>query len=274
MKQILLAFHNYISVNGHLPPQANYGPDGLPKLSWRVALLPYLNKNELFNEFRQDEPWDSFHNKALIDRMPEVFETPDSPAPAGQTRIRGFAGKGALFEGTRGIGLEEVTDGTSSTVLVASARDAVPWTQPSELSFISGQPLPSLDRSDPQGYVLGMCDGSVRLLPRSEERILRAMITRAGGEVIPWPPVGGQPTINTAVTTTTPLPATPPLGSTFAPRPEPTPGPIGAGTITASVDGPTHPQTLEQRLQRVEEKLDRVLQKLDRLTSDDHPRQR
>jgi hypothetical protein len=207
--------------------------------------------------------------------MPEVFETPDSPAPPGQTRIRGFSGKGALFEGTRGIGLEEVTDGTSNTVLVASARDAVPWTQPAELPFVGGQSQPALDRSDPQGYVLGMCDGSVRLLPRSEERILPAMITRAGGEVIPVPPVGGQPTINTSVTTITPLP-TPPLVATLPPRPEPTPAPMGAVAVMPLKYGPASPLATElhQRLQRVEEKLDRVLQKLDRLSSDGKPAQR
>ena len=115
--------------------------------------------------------------------MPAVFQTPDSPAPAGQTRIRGFAGKGAFFEGVHGIGIQDITDGTSNTILVASARDPVPWTKPADLPFIEGEPLPALDGSDPRGYALGMADGSVRLLPRSEERLLRPLITRAGGEV-------------------------------------------------------------------------------------------
>jgi len=262
MKQILLAFHNYHSVNGHFPPLANFGADGLPKLSWRVALLPYLAENDLFIEFRQDEPWDSPHNKALIGRMPAVFQTPDSPAPAGQTRIRGFAGKGALFEGTRGIKLEEITDGTSNTVLITMARDAVPWTQPGELPFAEGEPLPALDDSDPRGYALGMCDGSVRLLPKGEERSLRQIITRAGGEVVTWPPIGGLETTVRLVRTPTPAPT----------RPVATPTPVMAGTASMSV--PTSPQSLEQRLQRVEEKLDRVLEKLDRLSADGHPSQR
>ena len=210
IKQILLAFHNYLSLNGYFPPLANYGSDGLPKLSWRVALLPFLNENELFNEFRQDEPWDSPHNKALIGRMPAVFQTPGSPpAASGQTRIRGFAGKGALFEGTRGIKIEEITDGTSNTVIVVSAGEAVPWTQPLELPFVEGKPLPALDGSDPHGYVLGMTDGSVRLLPNSESRMLRSSITRAGGEVIMWPQIGNQATTNASASTTVLPPTTP-----------------------------------------------------------------
>ena len=88
-KQILLAFHNFASVKGRLPAAANYGDDGQPKLSWRVALLPYLDQDELYKAFRQDEPWDSPHNKALIERMPAVFETPGSPpAAVGHTYIR------------------------------------------------------------------------------------------------------------------------------------------------------------------------------------------
>ncbi len=272
MKQILLAFHNYYSVNGHLPPLANFGADGLPKLSWRVALLPYLAENELYSAFHQDEPWDSPHNKPLIDRMPAVFQTPDSPALAGQTRIRGFAGKGALFEGTRGIKFEEITDGTSNTVLITVARDAVPWTQPAELPFVEGQPLPALEGSDPQGYALGMADGSVRLLAKGESRLLSSIITRAGGEIVMWQTIGGPGTTVKLERSPTPPPTTPPLDSTLPHRLVRTPAPAGA--VMASGSGPTSPQSLEERLQRLEEKLDRVLQKLDRLSSDGHSTQR
>ncbi len=262
MKQILLAFHNYASTNGHLPPLANFGADGLPKLSWRVALLPYLAENDLFLEFHQDEPWDSPHNKALIGRMPAVFQTPDSPAPAGETRIRGFGGKGAMFEGVRGITFPaEITDGTSNTVLITMARDPVTWTQPGELPFVEGQPLPALDDSDPRGYALGLADGSVRMLPTSEQKLLRSIITRNGGEVIVWPPVGGLETTVRRVTETTLAPTAPQFLPTST-HPTPAPAPA-AGYVTMA--GPTSPQALEQRLQRVEEKLDRVLEKLDRL---------
>ena len=72
MRSILVAFHNYNSANAHFPPAAIYGSDGGPKLSWRVAILPYLGEGALFEEFHMNEPWDSPHNKALIGRMPEV----------------------------------------------------------------------------------------------------------------------------------------------------------------------------------------------------------
>ena len=299
MKQILLAFHNYLSINGCFPPLANFGSDGLPKLSWRVALLPFLDGNELFNEFRQDEPWDSPHNKALIGKMPAVFQTPGSPSvPSGYTRIRGFGGKGAMFEGVRGIKIEEITDGTSNTVLIALASDAVPWTQPGELPFAVGQPLPDLDTSNPRGYTLGMADGSLRRLPRSEERWLGQMITRAGGEVIPQPALEGIATAGQEDSTTPRFPTPAPVYLPTAPQPTPRPAtttpiigaiPASASPVPAPAAAPgpgmvmasdpihpvmQHPQALEQRMQRVEEKLDLLLQKIDRLFPDGHPSRR
>lgn len=41
-----------------------------PGLSWRVAVLPQMGEQELYDEFHLDEPWDSPHNRTLIARMP------------------------------------------------------------------------------------------------------------------------------------------------------------------------------------------------------------
>lgn len=38
----------------------------------RVAVLPFLGENELFNKFNWEKPRDSEHNLALLDRMPDV----------------------------------------------------------------------------------------------------------------------------------------------------------------------------------------------------------
>src|SRR5438874_420269 len=47
-----------------------------PVLSWRVSLLPYLQRGDLYNQFHLDEPWDSPHNIVLLDRMPDVYRCP------------------------------------------------------------------------------------------------------------------------------------------------------------------------------------------------------
>ena len=132
-----LAMHNYVSVNNAFPAPAIMGKDGKPALSWRVAILPFLEQQPLYDKFHLDEPWDSPHNKELIKEMPQVFVCPSrSDVAPGTTTYRVFTGPGALFEAGQQKGLQIVTDGTSNTILAVEAKEAVPWTKPdSDLPF-------------------------------------------------------------------------------------------------------------------------------------------
>ena len=181
---------NYADVEGHLPPAAVYGPDGKPLLSWRVLLLPYIEGGELFKELRLDEPWDSEHNLRLLPRMPSVYEPfrNHKAAPPHHTFYRAFVGKGAAFEGPKGVSLEDFPDGRSETFLVVEAGEAVPWTKPDELAFAPGVPLPKLGGIFPRNpdFRAAMADGTVRSLSKNlDEATLRALITRNGREELP-----------------------------------------------------------------------------------------
>ncbi|MBV9126015.1 MAG: DUF1559 domain-containing protein, partial [Planctomycetes bacterium] len=66
LKQIALAFHSMNDTYNFMPPAAICGKDGRPLLSWRVAILPYIEQQNLYNQFRLDEPWDSPTNKKLL----------------------------------------------------------------------------------------------------------------------------------------------------------------------------------------------------------------
>src|SRR5829696_8812925 len=72
LRFIGLAFHNYHDVNGALPSNLKT-KDGKPGLIWRVAILPYIQEDELYKQFKLNEPWDSEHNAKLIDRMPKWY---------------------------------------------------------------------------------------------------------------------------------------------------------------------------------------------------------
>jgi RNA polymerase sigma factor (sigma-70 family) len=272
LKQICLAFHNYFSAHDQFPAMAIYGPDGLPTLSWRVALLPYLDEQALYGQFRQDEPWDSPHNKALAARMPAVFETPASPAPRGQTRIRGYAGKGTVFEPQQTIRLSDITDGTSNTLLVAVADQATPWTKPGELPFVPGRRLPALDYRDPNGYQIALVDGLVRSLAFQDASLLPSIITRAGAEVIQWPPLRQPAGTTSFVSPLTVLPSATMIpfpaagGGGTAAMSSMTPMPVSPAAGRAGMAGmsdvtPIH--ALELRMQKMERKLDLILKRLD-----------
>src|SRR5262249_51556565 len=85
LKEMALAMHNYHDVNGKFPPAAICDKQGKPLLSWRVAILPYVEQDNLYKQFKLDEPWDSEHNKKLIAQMPKVYALPRDPKPGEKT---------------------------------------------------------------------------------------------------------------------------------------------------------------------------------------------
>jgi RNA polymerase sigma factor (sigma-70 family) len=186
LKQIAIAIHNYADVHGTLPPAAVCDKAGKPILSWRVLVLPYLEQQMLYKEFKLDEPWDSDHNKKLIARMPVTYQLPAAmPAKATETHYRVFVGNGAAFEYIKGAKFADFTDGTSNTILVATAKDGVTWTKPDELEFD-----PDKDMTKLLGFLQGnvcnvsFADGSVRALSKSiSKKTLHGAITKGGGEV-------------------------------------------------------------------------------------------
>src|SRR5262245_13041155 len=66
LREIGKGLNRYAGKQGSYPAQAIYGKDGKPLLSWRVALLPSLEEQALYDQFHLDEPWDSEHNQKLI----------------------------------------------------------------------------------------------------------------------------------------------------------------------------------------------------------------
>jgi prepilin-type processing-associated H-X9-DG protein len=188
LKQIALAYHNVHAANNAFPAPAITDKDGKPLLSWRVAILPYVEQQELYNKFKLDEPWDSPHNKALIKEMPAVYLCHSRKQPeAGTTTYRVFVGDGAMFQEGQGTPIQSITDGTSNTIMIVESTDAVPWTKPDDLKFdLNAKPsLNGAGSPHPGGFNAAFADGAVRFI-RSKVNldVLKALITRAGGEVI------------------------------------------------------------------------------------------
>jgi hypothetical protein len=194
LKQMVLAMHNMADANGGTWLPAAIYKDDKPLLSWRVAILPYVEQDALYQQFKLDEPWDSPNNKKLLDKMPRVYMTEDQAEKAEKmlpttTHYRVFHGKGAAFEGTKGLAFPaEFTDGTSNTIAIVEAEQAVPWTKPEELPFDPKKDPPKLGLKGATSFNAALCDGSVRTLNKDIDKdTLKALITRNGGEVVNIP---------------------------------------------------------------------------------------
>jgi hypothetical protein len=185
LKQLSLAMLNYHDVNRTFPPAEVGGG-----LSWRVALLPYVEEQNLYNQFHLNEPWDSPHNIKLLDKMPKVYAHP-SPTPGHQpftTYYQVFTGPGTPFVNKQAIGIPQITDGTSNTIAIVEAAKSVPWTKPEDLPYNPQGPLPLLGGKFPDGFHVASFDGVVHFLPAAvPQQNLRALITPNGGEPVQWP---------------------------------------------------------------------------------------
>jgi hypothetical protein len=188
MKQLGLAFHNYVDTNRGAMPADVVDKDGKPLLSWRVLMLPYIEQAALYKQFKLDEPWDGPTNKALLEKMPATFASPRvTVKKAGYTVYQGFAGPGALFEAGKKMTFPaSVPDGTSNTIFTVEASVAVPWTKPADLPFDEKADLPDLGKAYNGTPLVGLLDGSVRQINTAKvsATTLKGAITLGGGEVL------------------------------------------------------------------------------------------
>lgn len=192
-KRILLAIHNFHAANGQLPPLPKHlGPDGKPLLSWRVHLLPYLEQAALYNKFHLDEPWDSPHNKPLLDEMPDVYASSSllplaTPLPAGHTTCVAPVGENTIFGQGKGVRFAQIIDGLSNTIAIVevNAAGAVPWTAPQDYAFDRADPLSGIHTSPDGRWLCGRADGSVGQLSGKlpAETVLRLFEINDGQEI-------------------------------------------------------------------------------------------
>jgi hypothetical protein len=196
-KQVGLALHNFEAATGALPVHAVgakgvpvKGPNDKALLSWRVAILPYIEQDNLYRQFKLDEPWDSEHNKKLIPMMPKIYAPASKPpAKAGHTHVQMLVGPGGTPLGAKFPG--SFPDGTSNTLAVVEAADAVIWTKPDDVvvpfKYNAGELMKKFGSGEfPGGFAVAFWDGSTRFLRDTmKESTLSLLCYPADGQVIP-----------------------------------------------------------------------------------------
>ncbi len=190
LRNVVIAMHRYHEEHNKLLTTNILNASGKPLLSWRVALLPYLGEEELYHQFKLDEPWSSPHNVKLLERIPPCFKPIRKRAPLGQTQIAALTGPGTIFA-EKSITLNRVTasDGTSQTAVLVESFRFIPWTMPDDEVVDEALPPPCLIALPKTKRPRYMCflDGSVRTIASPEKldmKKLRSIVTWNGREAV------------------------------------------------------------------------------------------
>lgn len=190
LKQIGLACHNYHDTMMFMPANI-VGPDGKVLMSWRVAILPYIEQDNMYRQLDMTKAWDDPRNAKILEKMPEVFRVYGREAQKGQTYLQMpfspkvmLGGSPFLVPGRRTT-MANIADGTSNTFMVLEATDAVNWAKPDDMLFDPTK-APKVGQQGTKWFYALMGDGSVRIVRREKmtDNDLKAMITIDGGEVV------------------------------------------------------------------------------------------
>jgi type II secretory pathway pseudopilin PulG len=210
LKEIQLALLNYESAKGSLPPAYVADATGKPMHSWRVLILPYLGEMALYNSYNFNESWDGPNNSKLAGQIPAAFRCPGHPktngAASAETHYFAIVDPETAWPNSAARPITQFTDGTSKTMTVVEASGlATNWMEPRDLSLAEAvelltTKLRSGHRHFEDGFLtmtyyetsdrqVAFCDGSVhRLEQHNDVEHARALLTAAGGEVIPQVP--------------------------------------------------------------------------------------
>jgi hypothetical protein len=159
------------------PAESAVDRNAKPLLSWRVAILPFLGENDLYRQFKRNEPWDSEHNRQLLARMPAVYAAPGMK-DSDRTYYQAIVGAEAAWRPRQQMRMPAAfPDGTSNTILVVEAAVPVPWTKPEDLPYVADQALPKLGGLFGGDFHALFADGAVQLLSaKADEQQLRLAI--------------------------------------------------------------------------------------------------
>ncbi|NMC21737.1 MAG: DUF1559 domain-containing protein [Thermogutta sp.] len=220
LRQIGLGLHNYHQAMSCFPPggiehRATIDPKtGRPygaagrQLGWSLFLLPYVEQQPLYEEIDTGKPFDAPENAEAAATILSLYICPSAtnqrelrqgrgPCDYGGIHGERITGRNDPPKGMmlydRSLTVADVTDGTSSTIMVSE-----------DSGFRDGQWINGLNVFD-QAYAINQApafendirsehpgganalftDGSVHFLKETMDlKVLAALCTRAGGEIV------------------------------------------------------------------------------------------
>ncbi|MCC9644056.1 DUF1559 domain-containing protein [Rhodopirellula sp. JC740] len=193
LEKIASALNAYASDHGAYPAPYTTDRSGRRLHSWRVAILPYLGEEGLYNRIDKDVAWNEGDNEQLMwSEMPAVFRHPELQGWGVGTVYQLVTGTGTLFPATGPLGPASATDGATKTILVVEgAMDGMTdsWMEPYDVDIqqiggaINGPSGKGLGGATEGGVCVATVDGRGYFLPDTTPPLtVQALLTPRGGE--------------------------------------------------------------------------------------------
>jgi hypothetical protein len=193
LRYVSLGMRWYHESHRAFPPGGTFSPEGEMLHSWETLILPSMGywpgDLDLSLSWRSEKNAPTFRGV-----VPQFINPGFRPAELWDGEGFGlshYAANVRVMGPNQGMKTEEITDGTSNTILLGEVNTGFqPWGHPVNYR----DPADGISRT-PKGFggarsdgpvTFVMADGSIRMVtPRTSRRVLHALATPAGGEDVP-----------------------------------------------------------------------------------------
>src|SRR4051812_30955655 len=150
LKEIGTALRSFHEYYGFFPPAYVADNEGKPMHSWRVLLLPFLEKEGVYDQYSFAEPWDGPRNSKLalsIPYSPWVYACPGTRVASPQTNYVAVVGPGTLWPGSRAVKLSSLESNSEQILVLEIPDSGIHWMKPEDLYF--DDMMARLERTSP-----------------------------------------------------------------------------------------------------------------------------
>jgi len=196
IERIVAALNTYHDLHGSYPPAYFTDDKGVPTHSWRVMILPQLDRNDLYKQYNFNEPWNSPVNINVTMQMPDVYRREiDNTPNSAVTNFAAVVGKRTVFPADKSTTRSQALDDPRTIMMVVEVHGiGFDWTDPTQ----------NYDVDSPQGTMVvdnnlgsstankSMLTGNLGVMSgdtyhadeMTSVTLLQSMATRSGSEEV------------------------------------------------------------------------------------------
>jgi len=196
LERLMAALNAYHADHGSYPPAYFVDEAGKPSHSWRVMILPYLGREDVYRQYDFTKSWNSVENTALINQMPSEFTMDRGMNSDGMTNIVAVVGRDTIFPYEKSTARSEIIDDPSTVLaLVELNGPGLEWTRPDHhLDIAKGNHQLTVigDPDDPLAAASGSISGNIVMISEDSYHLndmtavqmIEELATKSGGEAV------------------------------------------------------------------------------------------